>query len=67
MPGRLGASYVDEHGERQVPVMLHRAILGSFERFVGILIENTEGRLPAVARAGAGDGHDDHRSLAGVR
>ena len=46
MPGRLGASYVDEHGERQVPVMLHRAILGSFERFIGILIENTEGRLP---------------------
>ena len=46
MPGRLGASYVDEHGERQVPVMLHRAILGSFERFIGILIENSEGRLP---------------------
>jgi len=46
MPGRLGASYIDEHGERQVPVMLHRAILGSFERFVGILIENTEGRFP---------------------
>ena len=46
MPGRLGASYVDEHGERRVPVMLHRAILGSFERFVGILIENTEGRFP---------------------
>ena len=46
MPGRLGASYIDEHGERQVPVMLHRAILGSFERFIGILIENSEGRLP---------------------
>ena len=46
MPGRLGASYVDEHGERRVPVMLHRAILGSFERFIGILIENTEGRFP---------------------
>lgn len=46
MPGRLGASYVDEHGEKQVPVMLHRAILGSFERFIGILIENSEGRLP---------------------
>jgi threonyl-tRNA synthetase len=46
MPGRLDASYIDEHGERQVPVMLHRAILGSFERFIGILIENFEGKLP---------------------
>jgi threonyl-tRNA synthetase len=46
MPGRLDASYVDEAGERQVPVMLHRAILGSFERFIGILIENFEGKLP---------------------
>lgn len=46
MPGRLDASYIDENGERQVPVMLHRAILGSFERFIGILIENFEGKLP---------------------
>jgi len=46
MPGRLDASYVDEKGERQVPVMLHRALLGSFERFIGILIENFEGKLP---------------------
>lgn len=46
MPGRLDANYVDENGERQVPVMLHRAILGSFERFIGILIENHEGKLP---------------------
>ena len=46
MPGRLDASYIDEHGERQTPVMLHRAILGSFERFLGILIENFEGKLP---------------------
>ena len=46
MPGRLDASYIDENGERQTPVMLHRAILGSFERFIGILIENSEGRLP---------------------
>ena len=46
MPGRLDASYVDESGERRVPVMLHRAILGSFERFVGILIEQYEGRFP---------------------
>ncbi|MCY4473714.1 MAG: threonine--tRNA ligase [Kistimonas sp.] len=47
MPGRLGAEYVDAQGERQTPVMLHRAILGSFERFIGILIEHCEGRFPA--------------------
>lgn len=46
MPGRLGAEYVDEDGEKKVPVMLHRAILGSLERFVGILLENTAGLLP---------------------
>lgn len=47
MPERLGAQYVAEDGERKVPVMLHRAILGSFERFIGILIENYEGSFPA--------------------
>ena len=47
MPGRLGAEYVDENGERQTPVMLHRATLGSFERFIGILIEHFEGAMPA--------------------
>jgi len=46
MPGRLGASYVDADGNRQVPVMLHRAILGSLERFIGILIEEHAGRMP---------------------
>ena len=46
MPGRLDATYVDESGERRTPVMLHRAILGSFERFIGILIEHHEGKLP---------------------
>ncbi|BFM11856.1 threonine--tRNA ligase [Simiduia litorea] len=46
MPGRLAAQYVAEDGSRQVPVMLHRAILGSFERFIGILIENFEGAFP---------------------
>ncbi len=46
MPGRLGAEYVAEDGSRQTPVMLHRAILGSFERFIGILIEHHEGRFP---------------------
>jgi threonyl-tRNA synthetase len=47
MPGRLGATYVAEDGSRQTPVMLHRAILGSFERFIGILIEHHAGSLPA--------------------
>ena len=46
MPRRLGAEYVAEDGERTVPVMLHRAILGSIERFMGILIEEYEGRFP---------------------
>jgi threonyl-tRNA synthetase len=47
MPGRLGAKYVDEHGERQTPVMIHRAVLGSLERFIGILIEHYAGAMPA--------------------
>ncbi|MEZ5539315.1 MAG: threonine--tRNA ligase [Pseudomonadales bacterium] len=46
MPGRLDAEYVDEHSQRQTPVMLHRAILGSLERFIGILIEQYEGAFP---------------------
>jgi threonyl-tRNA synthetase len=46
MPERLGASYVGEDGARHVPVMLHRAILGSMERFIGILIEHYAGRFP---------------------
>lgn len=46
MPGRLDAQYVAEDGSRKVPVMLHRAILGSFERFIGILIEHFEGKFP---------------------
>jgi len=46
MPNRLEAQYVAEDGSRQVPVMLHRAILGSFERFIGILIEHYEGIFP---------------------
>ena len=47
MPERLGAHYVAEDGSRQAPVMLHRAILGSFERFIGVLIEHYAGALPA--------------------
>jgi threonyl-tRNA synthetase len=46
MPERLGAQYVDERGERRPPVMLHRAILGSVERFIGILIEEHAGDFP---------------------
>jgi threonyl-tRNA synthetase len=46
MPARLGAEYVAEDGSRKVPVMLHRAILGSIERFIGILIEHHAGKLP---------------------
>ena len=46
MPERLGASYVGEDGARHVPVMLHRAIFGSLERFIGILIEHYAGRFP---------------------
>lgn len=47
LPERLGAQYVDEDNERKTPVMLHRAILGSFERFIGILIEHYAGAFPA--------------------
>ena len=47
MPGRLQAQYVAEDGSRRAPVMLHRAILGAFERFIGILIEHCEGNFPA--------------------
>jgi len=46
MPGRLDASYIADDNSRQVPVMLHRAILGSLERFIGILIEESAGALP---------------------
>ena len=46
LPGRLGASFVDRDGSKKVPVMLHRALFGSLERFIGILIENYSGKLP---------------------
>lgn len=46
MPERLGATYIDENGNKQHPVMLHRAMLGSLERFIGILLEQHAGRLP---------------------
>jgi threonyl-tRNA synthetase len=46
LPGRFGAFYIDAKGEKQTPVMIHRAIFGSMERFTGILLENTAGHLP---------------------
>ena len=46
LPERLDATYIGADGEKHRPVMLHRAILGSFERFIGILIENYAGKLP---------------------
>jgi len=46
LPGRLGASYVAKDGSKKVPVMIHRALFGSLERFIGILIENYAGKLP---------------------
>ena len=46
LPGRLGASFIDSDGNKKVPVMLHRALFGSLERFIGILIENYSGKLP---------------------
>jgi len=47
MPGRLGAHYIDEQSQKRTPVMLHRAIFGSLERFIAILIEHHAGKLPA--------------------
>ena len=46
LPGRLDATYVDDNGSKQVPVMLHRAMFGSLERFIGILIEHHAGKFP---------------------
>jgi threonyl-tRNA synthetase len=46
MPGRLGATYIAEDGQKHTPVMLHRAMFGSLERFTGILIEHHAGKLP---------------------
>lgn len=66
LPQRLSASYVGEDNERQVPVMIHRAILGSLERFIGILTEEFAGFFPtACASAGRGDEH--YRFSGGLR
>ena len=60
MPGRLGAEYVAEDNTRKVPVMLHRAIVGSLERFIGILIEHYAGALPLWLRPDAGGRAEHH-------
>ncbi len=66
LPQRLSASYVGEDNERQVPVMIHRAILGSLERFIGILTEEFAGFFPTFC-AGAGSGHEHYRFSGGLR
>jgi threonyl-tRNA synthetase len=70
MPGRLGAFYIDEHSNKVTPVMLHRAILGSLERFTGILIEHFAGHFPlwlaplqAVVTTITSDGDDYAREV----
>ena len=46
MPSRLEASFIDKDGSKKIPVMLHRAIVGSMERFIGILVEHYSGLMP---------------------
>src|SRR5690606_22180962 len=46
LPGRLGTSYVDENGKDAIPIMIHHAVFGSIGRFIGVLLEHHEGRLP---------------------
>ncbi|MFZ9035697.1 MAG: threonine--tRNA ligase [Francisellaceae bacterium] len=66
MPMRLGASFIDENSEKQIPVMLHRAIVGSLERFIGVLIEHYAGKLPVwlspvqIVVAGVSNKQDDY-------
>ena len=60
MPARLGATYIGEDGNRHTPVMLHRAIFGSLERFIGILLEHYAGVAAVLAGAVAGRRDDDH-------
>ena len=67
MPGRLGAEYVDEDNTRKVPVMLHRAIVGSMERFIGILIEHYAGALPLWLAPVQAVVLNDHRPAGGLR
>jgi threonyl-tRNA synthetase len=73
MPGRLGAEYVAEDNSRRVPVMLHRAVLGSMERFVGILVEHYAGAMPLwlapvqVAVLNISEGQSDYAEAVAAR
>ena len=60
LPRRLGAFYIDEHSNKVTPVMLHRAMFGSLERFTGIVLEHYAGTPAALALAAAGGGRDHH-------
>ena len=62
LPERFGLDYVDEQGQRQRPVMLHRALFGSLERFLGILIEHHAGKLPGMAGTATSRRYVDHRA-----
>ena len=70
MPERFGLTYMGADNAEHTPVVIHRALLGSLERFIGILIEHYGGRLPALARARSGAGaarrRGDHREAAGA-
>ena len=73
MPGRLGAFYIDEHSDKVTPVMLHRAMFGSLERFTGILIEHYAGHFPlwlaplqAVVCTITSEANDYARAVLGV-
>jgi threonyl-tRNA synthetase len=65
--GRLGAEYVGEDNTRKTPVMLHRAIVGSMERFIGILIEHYAGAFPLWLAPGAGRRPEHHRAPGRLR
>jgi threonyl-tRNA synthetase len=73
MPQRLGAEYVAESNERKTPVMLHRAIVGSMERFIGILVEHHAGAMPTwlapvqVGVMNVADRHADYASDVAIR
>ena len=67
LPGRFGLEYVGEDGNRHQPLMVHRALWGSVERFFGILIEHYAGRVSRVARAGAGGSAAAQRKILRVR
>ena len=61
LPERFDLTYIDEHGQPQRPIAIHRAIYGSLERFIGILIEHFAGAFPLWLRAGPGGRHPDRR------